>query len=157
MWHWWGTGVTVNVSTPAGSADPAWLPARDYIAPGETNLYRIGCDLAAADPDNLAKNPTMEAPALAQMPGWSQAAYGDADPQVTMTSDTTVAAEGRHSVKITIPSAKPIVVPLAGMAMVKPPANASWGSKQAPAAGTKIFSTSVVLAPGGKFRDYIVL
>ena len=142
----------MNVSTPAGSADPAWIAARDYIAPGETNLYRVGCDVATADPDNLAKNPTMEAPALAQMPGWPQAAYGAADPRVTMTSDTTVAAQGRHSVKIMIPSAKPIVFPLQGTAMVKPPADASWGSKHPPPVGTKVFSSSVILAPGGEFR-----
>ena len=141
-------GITVNVSTAAGSADPAWLPARDFIAPGMTNLYRIGCDLATADPDNLATNPTMEAPALAAMPGWSQAAYGDAEPLVTVKSDTAVAAEGRHSAKITIPSAKPIVFPLGGHQMVKPPADASWGSKHAPPAGTKVFGSSVVLAPG---------
>jgi hypothetical protein len=144
-------GVSLNVSTAAGSADPVWLPARDYIAPGATNLYRIGCDLATAELDNLATNPTMEAPALAQMPGWAQAAYGDADPRVTMTSDTAVAAEGRHSVKIRVPSAKPIVFPLAGTEMVKPPADASWGSKHAPPAGTKVFSSSIILAPGGEF------
>ena len=117
-----GAGITVNVSTAAGSADPTWLPAQDFIAPGMTNLYRIGCDLATADPGNLATNPTMEAPALAAMPGWGQAAYGDGEPLVTMKSDTAVAADGRHSAKITIPSAKPIVFPLAGVQMVKPPA-----------------------------------
>ena len=62
-------GSTFDVSTGAGSAEPAWLPVRDFIAPGDTNLYRVGCNLAAADPANLAANPTMEAPALAQMPG----------------------------------------------------------------------------------------
>ena len=145
-------GLTVNISTGAGSAAPAWEAARDFIAPGLTNLYRIGCETATPDPDNLAANPTMEAPALSRMPGWSQAAYGDAEPLVTMTSDTSVAAEGRHSVKINCPTSKPIVFPLSGTQLVKPASDTSWGSKHVPPAGTHVFSSSVVLAPGKSYE-----
>jgi hypothetical protein len=117
-----------------------------------TNLYRIGCDQATADPDNLATNPTMEAPAMAVMPGWGQDLYGGAQPLVTMKSDTAVAAEGRHSTKITIPSAKPIVLPLEGTKEVPPNPDASWGAQHVPPAGTKVFGASVVLAPGKTYE-----
>ena len=142
-------GATLNVSTAAG----AWRVATDFIAPGETNLYRIGCEAAAADPQNLATNPTLEGtPALARQPGWAQAGYGHGQPLAAMTSDTTVAKTGRHSVKINVPDGTALVFPLAGKQLVKPPPGAGWGAKKPPPIGTHIPGASVVLSPGKTYH-----
>jgi hypothetical protein len=87
--------VLGNLTTDDGSA---WLPVRAWLAPAETGIYRIGCDAVkapAANATNLALADD-EAPALRASPGWSRPGYGGVDALTQMTSDTTVAKDGRY-------------------------------------------------------------
>jgi hypothetical protein len=136
-------GATHNLSTTSG----AWLPARDFIAPGTTNLYRIGCETVALDAENLATNPGMEAPALSQV-GFRQAGYGEGSPLVTSLSDTAVAKDGRHSAKINVPDGTPLVLSIPGRNLGSSPAGARWGAHNPPPAGSRIHGNGVVLAAG---------
>lgn len=138
-----GAGAAVNVTPPGGGS---WQAATDWIAPAATNIYRIGCEPPPAQPTNLATNPSFELPALS--PAWGQGSYGGDDPRVMMLTDTAVAVDGRHSLRVVVPSVKPLVLPLPGKQLVPNPTAASWGSTDVPAVGTHVFGRSVTLLAG---------
>ena len=109
-----------NLTTDDGDA---WLPVQAWLAPSETGIYRIGCDVANEPPANATNLATFEgeSPALRGVAGWGKPRYGGVDPLVRIVSDTAVAATGRHSIKIHLPSAVPLVLPFPGKQLVPPP------------------------------------
>ena len=123
--------VTGNLTSTDGSA---WAPVQAWLAPSETGIFRIGCDAAkppAANSTNIAKA-DVESPALWRSGpgGWAKPAYGGVDAGTRISSDATVAAEGRHSTKIQLPSAKPLVMPFPGKQLVPPPPLVHYGAKK---------------------------
>ena len=115
-----GPGKIGNATTADGSS---WSAVQEWLAPSETGIYRIGCEPAKAPTANATNiaEPDTESPALRGAAGWSRPSFGGVDPLVSMTSDTTVAKEGRHSVKIRLPTAVPLVLPFPGKQLVHPP------------------------------------
>ena len=122
-----------------------------WLAPSETGLYRIGCDVPAPDKasTNLATTPP-EMPALQKV--WSVPGYGGVDPLVQMVSDTSVAAEGRHSLKVLLPSATPLVIALPGEQLVPQPPGYGWAEKTTVPTGFNVTEPSITLLPGRKYE-----
>jgi hypothetical protein len=121
-----GAGKSSAVTTADGRS---WLPVQAWLAPSETGIYRVGCELAKRPPANATNiaTPIEASPALRSIAGWGIPAYGGVDPLVRMVSDATVAAEGRHSVKVHLPSSTPLVLPFPGRQLAAPPPLVHWG------------------------------
>jgi hypothetical protein len=118
--------VTGNLTTSDRSA---WQPVQAWLSPAETGIYRIGCEAAKPPPansSNIAKA-DIESAALRSVAGWAKPAFGGVDALVHISSDTTVAKEGRHSTKMRLPSADPVVLPFPGKQLVPPPPLVHYG------------------------------
>lgn len=116
--------VTGHLTTTDGSA---WLPVQAWLGPAETGIYRIGCQEPAKGSTNLASVP-IESQALNRVAGWSTVGCGGENALVQMTSDAAVAVEGRHSLKVVLPSADPLVFPFPGKQLSPPPPMLRWGA-----------------------------
>ena len=91
----------------------------DMIAPNDVNVYRIGCTVPPPEKTNLSPNPGFELPSLmGGVTGWSGGRAGWAnddhhDLRARMVLDTTNPHQGRYSLRITVPTAAPLVQPWA--------------------------------------------
>merc|ERR1719221_294313 len=89
------------------------------IAPNSVNVYRIGCNVTAADASNLSPNPSFEDPfLLGGVSGWSGGRagwWGDDghDTRARLFTDTSNPQHGRYSLRIHVPSTAPLVIPWA--------------------------------------------
>ena len=151
----------LNISADKAQAPGGLTAEPDWIGPGQTNIYRVGCPLPVVSTSNLAAcqpnqtvsiahcnlNPAMEALADTPVQGWlpmmSPIPPGQ-DPRVQLVADTTVAYDGRHSLRVLVPTDEPLVIGLAGMQLVPPPA-----SQNNFAVGDLLVGNSAVL-PGGR-------
>lgn len=157
----------------------------DWVSPGGHNVYRIGCLLPKPAPGNII--PSVEGGVQKTGPGlfvrksifagdalWGTVGLHDSSrdalipygglatvrprQEAMMQSDTAVSRTGRHSVKVVLPTATPLVFPLPGPAVASlshsynctsgPPAasKASWAKTgTAPCPGDLVTGTSVSL------------
>jgi len=154
-------GPTLNVSQGVITAD--------FIGPGQTAIYRIGCEAPAADATNLAhplmrvtpsgdEGGTADAPVSAWTvlpavlpPGgdFSHAAY---DARLSVMVDTAVqVAPARHSLRINVPSDAPVVFPLPGAQLV--PTEPTFAPKDhRTQVGDKMVGVSTTLPGGQAFK-----
>lgn len=119
-------GRSLNISS-TGTIEPDW------IGPGQTQIYQVGCSDPDSDwapgggpaapvlPGNLVLHGSMEAQATRAVPGWmllgsapDQPIPSNQDTRAMLVSDTAVAADGRHSLRIVVPTPEPLVFGLSG-------------------------------------------
>jgi hypothetical protein len=120
----WGRSLNVSAN---GTVDADW------IAPGQTQIYQVGCadpdsdwapggdPSAPALPGNLVHDGSMEAQATHAVPGWMLLGFApnqpipyNQDPRAMLVSDTAVAADGRHSLRVVVPTPESLVFGLSG-------------------------------------------
>jgi hypothetical protein len=126
-------GPTLNVSVSQHGGEGLNLAnltlTPDMIGPGQTAIYRIGCDSLQPDPANLASPLVSGGPNDPQRTGWSAvppaAVPGDkfgqalSDARITIVPDTAVAVSpARHSLRVNVPSNAAVVLPLPGTHLV---------------------------------------
>ena len=141
-----GPGAVANLTTNNGSR---WLPVQAWLAPADTGIFQAGCTVSLANASNIAQ-PDVETPALRRTAGWSTPGFGGVDPLVSITSDTTVAKDGRHSARIRLPSAVPLVLAFPGKQLVPPPPLVHFGMNgtvKVPAGYPQV-GNSITLLPG---------
>lgn len=119
--------------------------AEDFIGPGQTTHYRIGCDAAVGSrphaANNMIENPSFEqtggdpsqhvppSPAVSGeifmgQSEWEVPRMVDGhDYRAALMADTTVAHTGRHSLKVHVPSNTPFVFSVTGKAQYRGGAN----------------------------------
>ena len=154
-------GPTLNVSR-AGAMSP------DFIGPGVTAIYRIGCALAdtTADVDNLVHPMMRVGPSGDESGGidepvsnWSPVppveapvgAHTEYDTRTNIISDTTIAVTpARHSLRLNIPTSTPVVFPLPGTQLV--PTAQTFAPTRLAKVGDQIVGSSVTLPGGSAFR-----
>ena len=141
----------------------------------------MGCDAPPAAAANLVKGGSFDSPPPPAEPGavafpnmaddassgWSAASYGAPkaaaggtgghdDPRVRFQSDTAVSFDGRHSLRIIVPTAAPLVFSLPGQQLVKD-GHPGWCELDSGCTGAKVgdivIGSSMTL-PGG--RSYAV-
>ena len=167
-----GNVIQAWITFPAGSE------SRAQVSPGGHNIYRIGCPPPTRVPGNII--PSVED--MVQRTGPSGYArktifagdtiwgtvglhdnsrdapmpYGQPLPEAMMQSDTAISRTGRHSIKVVLPTARPLVFPLPGPAVASPKFNctsgppaaskASWAKTgAAPCPGDLVVGASVSL------------
>jgi hypothetical protein len=87
----------------------------DMIAPNSVNVYRVGCRMPPPDKRNYSPNPSFELPSLlGGVTGWSGGRAGwwaadGHDLRARMFLDTTNPQHGRYALRITVPTAEPLV------------------------------------------------
>ena len=71
-----------------------------------------------------------------------------------LISDTAVAAEGRHSLKVLLPSATPLVLPFPGKQLVPPPPPPlfRFGAAVPAPVGSPVVGGSITLLPGHTYH-----
>lgn len=128
---------------------------RAWLAPSETGIYRIGCQAhhPPANSTNIAE-PDTESPALRSVAGWSTPGFGGVDALVKIVSDTAIAKIGRHSTRVQLPSAVPLVLPFPGKQLVPPPGLVHFGMNETVKVprGYPQIANSVTLLPGRTYH-----
>lgn len=115
----------VNASLPFEGNSDRVVPVdhgrfEDMIGPNSVNVYRVGCRMPAAASSgsssrNYSPNPSFELPSLlGGVTGWSGGRAGwwaadGHDLRARMFLDTTNPQHGRYSLRITVPTAEPLV------------------------------------------------
>ena len=119
------------VPGPSLPISASGMLAEDVIGPAEVAHYRIGCAVAATNAANMVRNPSFEetggdstsarpSPAVSDdiligKKVWEVPRMVDGhDYRASLTTDTTVAYSGRHSLKVQVPTSTPFVFALSG-------------------------------------------
>jgi len=141
----------------------------DWIAPGATNVYRLGnCTPPMQPATNIASPPIVHVgPAggltVATANGvWGPASWisvdgnGDYEPGLSVMTDTAVAlAPSRHSLRLNIPTTRATVIAFPGKQLVPPSTSgwcgAAWGCKVAQP-GQRVVGASTTLPAGKSFH-----
>jgi hypothetical protein len=171
-------GPTLNVSRDGGMS-------LDFIAPGQTNIYRIGCTVECdpasgaggrppigCEPANLAT--PLVSTATPPTAGWSVSSYvqtydpavrfshARVDPRLHARADNSVrAAPARHSLRVNVPTAEGALLPFRGQRLF-PNYVGPWGLEPGWAGktatpGDKSGGGSMALPGGRAFRVELLL
>ena len=150
--------------------------SEDWIGPGAVNIYRIGCSEHKQAATNLA-TPLFAAPepiplasATTVLPklAWSVWPWSDDNPmsaaydsRLSVMSDTSVAVSpARHSLRVNVPSAQPVVLALPGKQLVPDGpwgTNMHWKPSTPVRPGDRVVGTSVVLPGDSSWKVSILV
>lgn len=156
-----GPTLSVSVSQHGGEG---LTVTPDLIGPGQTSIYRIGCDSSQPNPANLASPLVSGGPNDPPRTSWSvvppAAAPGDdfgqapSDTRTTIVVDTAVAVSpARHSLRVNVPSDVAVVLPLPGTHLVPVPRKFAPDPKLGMAkVGDVIVGASTTLPGGQAFK-----
>jgi hypothetical protein len=156
-------GPTLNVSVSQHGGEGLTVTP-DLIGPGQTSIYRIGCDSSQPNPANLASPLVSGGPNDPPRTSWSvvppAAAPGDdfgqapSDTRTTIVVDTAVAVSpARHSLRVNVPSDVAVVLPLPGTHLVPVPRKFAPDPKLGMAkVGDVIVGASTTLPGGQAFK-----